>query len=160
MGALQAKLIFINKWLKNSALHSKIGINASTDLIVGMDGFDTLATRNPTENLAKKFWKLTKGKNGIIFGGEKVCWPFSIVTVQESMVGKFFGGQMTRNSDLRKLGAKDVCEFIHKKASLVSGRDFMTYPYLNSGVFVGDLKSVQSNDKLFSLSKKSTNFRR
>jgi hypothetical protein len=51
------------------------GVNEE-DVVCFMDGFDMVAQHLPPKELLKRYLNITKGKRGIVFSGEKNCFPF------------------------------------------------------------------------------------
>lgn len=137
------KGVFMRKfeWTSYLVNHAESAGIGKDDLVMFVDGFDVVA-QNPIEGVKAAYETLLGGKRGIVFSGEKNCFPFD--AWDKGGWGWFHG--------------KDVC--VHQRVGgrgpqIVDGKflcALMTcdaptkgpYKWLNSGGYVGDVTSLKA----------------
>ena len=121
--------------------HDGLGISEN-DLVMFVDGFDLVA-QNPIEPAKEIFKKVMKGRRGVLFSGEKNCFPFDVQKKRGGgwgwMHGRRICVQQRVSKDPEMIDGNQLCRVMSCKAPTKG-----PYQWINSGAYMGDVLSLQS----------------
>jgi hypothetical protein len=130
-------------WQHNlSQKYQEYGIH-DDDLILFMDAYDVLMLSDPTR-LTELYLRHTRNKRGIVFNGEPTCGNSFLLwgSYGKLLRGQKYQVQLRVDEEPRIFTGHEMCTVMMSKTLMnsVSNGPFFG---LNSGLFIGDAKSLQ-----------------
>ena len=139
MNSLMRKIFWMEHIAKTHG--TNVSMVGKDDLLMFVDGFDVIVQSDMRTEVVRLFKKIMKGRRGVLFQGEKNCFPFDKVRKRGGGWESFWGNPLCVHTSVdeepRVVDFRDTCEIMSRLAPTEG-----PYRWINSGGYVGDPVSL------------------